>query len=314
MNELIVTKGEEKAQNIRTKAVRGTILTLIGGISWGFSGACGQYLFSVKGIDPHWVTVVRMLTAGLLLFCLVLFKYKEQMVGLLSNKRDRRTLIVFSIFGLIACQYTYLLAISHSNAGTATVLQYLGPLLIMIFVCGMDRRLPTKTEGVAIALAVTGTFLLATHGNVSNLVISTQGLFWGLMAALGLMLYTIIPGKIINKWGSIVVTGCGMLMGGSILLVVIRPWQIPVSLDWQVFWGMLAIIVIGTVVSFTLYLQGVSDIGPVKASMIASVEPVSAALFSAFWLNTAFVWIDMVGFALIITTVILLTRQGSSRD
>ncbi|AFM00460.1 putative permease, DMT superfamily [Desulfitobacterium dehalogenans ATCC 51507] len=311
MSELIVEKHEEKTQNIRTKAVRGTIFTLIGGISWGFSGACGQYLFSVKGIDPHWVTVVRMFIAGLILFSLVLFKHRKQMIGLFSNTKDRWTLIAFSLFGLISCQYTYLLAISYTNAGTATVLQYLGPLLIMIFVCGIDRRLPTKTEGIAIVLAVTGTFLLATHGNLSNLVISTQGLFWGLMSALGLMLYTIIPGRIIGRWGSIVVTGCGMLIGGTILLIFIRPWQIPVSLDWQVFWGMLAIIVIGTVVSFTLYLQGVSDIGPVKASMIASVEPVSAALFSAFWLNTAFVWLDIIGFALIITTVILLTRKGS---
>lgn len=307
----MVEKLEMNPQDIKTKAVRGVILTLIGGISWGFSGACGQYLFSVKGIDAHWVTVIRMITAGLILFCLVLLKHRQQMVGLFSNKKDRWTLIGFSVFGLIFCQYTYLLAISYTNAGTATVLQYLGPLLIMIFVCGRNKRLPSKTEGIAILLALTGTFLLATHGNMSNLVISSQGLFWGLISALGLMLYTIIPGKIITKWGSIVVTGCGMLIGGTILLVFIRPWRIPVSLDWQVFLGMLAIIVIGTVISFTLYLQGVSDIGPVKASMIASVEPVAAALFSALWLRTSFIWLDILGFVFIIITVILLTKKGS---
>ncbi|AGA69175.1 putative permease, DMT superfamily [Desulfitobacterium dichloroeliminans LMG P-21439] len=311
MSEIGVDKNREKTQDITRKAIRGVLFTLIGGISWGFSGACGQYLFSVKGINPHWVTAVRMFTAGLIIFCFVLFKYKEKMVGLFSNKKDRWTLIGFSIFGLIFCQYTYLLAISYTNAGTATVLQYLGPLLIMVFVCGIDRRLPTKIEGIAIVLAVTGTFLLTTHGSLSNLVISSQGLFWGLMSALGLMLYTIIPGRIISRWGSIVVTSCGMLMGGLILLVLVRPWRIPVSLDWQVFLGMLAIIVIGTVVSFTLYLQGVSDIGPVKASMIACVEPVAATLFSAFWLNTPFVGADILGFAFIITTVILLTSKGS---
>ncbi|MGE4274253.1 MAG: DMT family transporter [Desulfitobacterium sp.] len=311
MSDSGVNKQEEATLGIKSKAVRGALLTLIGGIGWGFSGACGQYLFSVKGIDPHWVTVVRMFTAGMILCLFVLSKYKKEMVGLFSNKKDRWTLIGFSIFGLIFCQYTYLLAISYTNAGTATVLQYLGPLLIMIFVCGIDRRLPTKTEGIAIVLAIVGTFLLATHGNLSNLVISSQGLFWGLMSALGLMLYTIIPGGIISRWGSIVVTGCGMLMGGLVLLILVRPWRIHVSLDWQVFLAMLAMIVIGTVLSFTLYLQGVSDIGPVKASMIACVEPVAAALFSAIWLNTAFVGLDILGFALIITTVILLTRKGS---
>ncbi|MGI1659746.1 MAG: DMT family transporter [Desulfitobacterium sp.] len=311
MSDIGVIKQEEATLGIKSKPVRGALFTLFGGIGWGFSGACGQYLFSVKGIDPHWVTVVRMFTAGLILCLFVLLKYKKAMAGLFSNKKDRWTLIGFSIFGLIFCQYTYLLAISYTNAGTATVLQYLGPLLIMIFVCGIDRRLPTKTEGIAIVLAIVGTFLLATHGNLSNLVISSQGLFWGLMSALGLMLYTIIPGGIISRWGSIVVTGCGMLMGGLVLLILVRPWQIHVSLDWQVFLAMLAMIVIGTVLSFTLYLQGVSDIGPVKASMIACVEPVAATLFSAIWLNTAFVGLDILGFALIITTVILLTRKVS---
>ena len=62
----------------------------------------------------------------------------------------------------------------------------------------------------------------------------------------------------------------------------------------------------GTAVAFTLYLQGVVDIGPVKASMIASIEPVSAALFAFVWLSTPFIGIDLVGFAMILVTIFLL--------
>ena len=42
-----------------------------------------------------------------------------------------------------------------------------------------------------------------------------------------------------------------------------------------------AMIIVGTVIAYPLYVQGVSDVGPVKASMLASVEPVSAAVISA---------------------------------
>lgn len=53
-------------------------------------------------------------------------------------------------------------------------------------------------------------------------------------------------------------------------------------------------------------LQGVVDIGPVKASMIASIEPVSATLFAFVWLSTPFKGIDLIGFAMILVTIFLL--------
>ena len=40
--------------------------------------------------------------------------------------------------------------------------------------------------------------------------------------------------------------------------------------------------------------------------MIASIEPVSAALFAFVWLSTPFIGIDLVGFAMILVTIFLL--------
>lgn len=96
-----------------------------------------------------------------------------------EKTKDAIRLVLFAILGLTNCQYMYLTAIAYSNAGTATVLQYLGPALIMIISCVMGRRLPSKKELGAILLAITGTFLLATHGNPGTLVISKEGLFLG---------------------------------------------------------------------------------------------------------------------------------------
>ena len=70
---------------------------------------------------------------------------------------------------------------------------------------------------------------------------------------------------------------------------------------------------IGTALAFTLYLQGVSDIGSVKASMIACVEPVSATVISALWLKTKFTGIDIVGLMAILTAVLLLSKKDNSR-
>lgn len=158
-----------------SKSAKGIIFTLLGGICWGFSGTCGQYLFTKKNIESGWLTMVRMITAGIVLITFLLIKREKGMKEIWKNKRDVINLLLFAVFGLLFCQYTYLTAIFYSNAGTATVLQYLNPVMIMLLVCVVSRRIPNKIEIISVILAVSGTFLIATHGNIHSLSISKEG-------------------------------------------------------------------------------------------------------------------------------------------
>ena len=73
---------------------------------------------------------------------------------------------------------------------------------------------------------------------------------------------------------------------------------------------MAAIVLFGTVLSFTLFMQGIQDVGPVKSSMLAAHPGRSSAtVFSAVWLGTAFSAVDLMGFAAIIATIFLLARS-----
>ena len=56
-------------------------------------------------------------------------------------------------------------------------------------------------------------------------------------------------------------------------------------------------------------MQGVADLGGIKASMIACVEPISAAMFSIFWFDTQFVAMDYLGFACVLATIFVLGRR-----
>ena len=78
-------------------------------------------------------------------------------------------------------------------------------------------------------------------------------------------------------------------------------------LDFRGILAVAAMVLIGTMMSFLLFLQGVHDIGPVRASMISSVEPVSATLFSVLWLGTVMTTMDLVGMACILVMVIILS-------
>lgn len=287
---------------------RGVVLALVGGTGWGFSGACSQYLFG-HGVDPLWASAVAMTVAGAALVAYLLVARRDALRALWSCPRSAVRLVLFALAGLTLCRATYLLAIQYSNAGTATVLQYIGPVLIVVASCFATRRLPSAREFVAVLCVVVGTFLLATHGDPSTMALSPEGIFWGLAAAVSVALYSLLPGTLMRRYGSLVVVGSGLLLGGIVLYLVTGAWNRAPQLDagglLAMFGGLTGI---GTLLGFTAYLTAINDIGAAKASLIASVETVSATAFAALWLHTPFAFVDFVRFALIMATVFLLAR------
>lgn len=293
----------------KTVALKGILCTVVGGIFWGFSGTCGEYLFSHYEVSTLWVTCVRELGAGIALLLLAVVRRAPGLTGIWKSWRDAVRLVLFALGGLVLCQYSYMTAISYTNAGTTTVLQNLNLVIIMVLVCIAGRRWPRKKELLAAVLAVAGTFLLATHGDPRHMVLSTQGLFWGLTTAVAVTIYTLLPSRLISKWGSTVVMGWGMLVGGTCLSLGSRIWREQVEVSSGLVLTITVITLLGTVVAFGLFMYGISQVGPVRASMLATTEPVSAAVFSALWLHTSFQPMDLLGFACILATVFLLAGK-----
>lgn len=273
---------------------------------WGASGCFGQYLTQNKAIDPIWLTSVRLLAAGGVLLIICLLFQRRNLIALLTCGRELARAVAFGVFGMMLCQLSYLCAIAQTNAATATVIQYAGPVLVCVVVCISRRALPSVCETVSVLLAVCGTFLVATHGNPANLVITPAGLGWCILAAVTVVLYTLIPGELTARRSAVVVSGVGMTVGGIVLSLLIGIWNTEVSLDSASILAISGIVLLGTVGAFSLYLSAVSDIGPVRASVLASIEPVASALISFFWLRVSFALMDILGFALIISTVFVL--------
>ena len=289
-------------------ALRGVACAALGGVCWGFSGTCGQYLFSRFEVSSLWLTCVRLLVGGVLLTVPALLRHRDSVLGILRAPKDLLRLICYGICGLLLCQYAYMTAISYSNAATATVLQTLNLVLIMLLTCLRGHRPPRPVELTALVLALAGTFLLATGGDIRHMTLSPQGLFWGLAAAVAVVSYVMLPRGLMARWGRAPITAMGMLIGGVAVNLAARSWTMDVHLPLRGWLAAACIVVLGTIVAFSLIMQGIQDVGPVKASMLAATEPLSATVFSALWLGTAFSWTDLIGFACIISTIFLLAK------
>ena len=301
-------------KSFKNKNISGIALTLAGGAFWGLSGSCGQFLFENKGFTSQTLVPLRLVTAGVILLIVCLVRYKGKIFDVFKNKRDALDQLIFGIVGLMLCQFTYFYTIQYSNAGTATVLQYTNPVMIMAVSCIIRKQAPHLNEIISVILALSGTFLIATYGSFTSLAISPKALIVGLLSACTCVIYSMQPKRIMNKYSPAVVTGWGMLTGGVVLSLIFRPWNYEIPFDAGSITAFFAIVIFGTVCSFTFYLTGVTMIGTVRASLFASIEPLSAAVISALWLKTKFYPVDLIGFALILSTLFILTLTGKKKE
>ena len=288
--------------------LKGTLITLIAGIAWGLSGVSGQYLM-IHGFSANGLTNLRLLFSGIVLIILSYFADKEKFMAFVKDKSSYLSLLIFAFLGLLLTQLTYLEAIAETNAGTATVLQYLCPVVILTYTCVKDRVAPTLAEVISMLLAIGGTFLIATHGQVNHLAINPKGLAWGVVSAFAYALYVILPLNLIKKWGSMLVIGVGMFLPGLLMVPFscVLSFRGNYSLDNLL--ALFGLVVIGTIFAYTAFLKGPSLVGAVKGSLLASFEPISAVFFAFVIMKEHFFMVDVIGMAMILLAVLLISLK-----
>ena len=288
----------------------GVLAALGGGALWGFSGSCAQLVFTTYGLEPIWVISVRASVGAVLVMLLACVMRGRRVLDVVKRPKNIALVIAFGLFGLALTQFTYLMAINHSNAGTATMLEYIGPVFVVFVVCAIKRHAPQVRELVALACVVAGVFVLSTHGDPTQLVLTPDALGWGLASAVSMVFYTLLPAPLLKQHDNLSVLAWAMIVAGAVMVAWQRPWEsVPVmdAFGWIALFGGLTCM--GTVAAFSLYYYAVKAIGPSRTSMLASVEVVSATVFAAL-LGTPFEAMDVLGLVLIMATVFLLAKRS----
>ena len=294
--------------------VIGIILTLLGATLWGVSGTSVQFIGNFRNMNLEWLLTMRLITAGLLTVLYGWIRQGNTIFNIFRNWRDTLGLIIFGVFGMALCQYTYFRSIVIAGAGIATVLQYLAPSMIIIYLLVRYGKRPSTGEIISVILALAGTICLMGNNGFSFESFRSDVLFWGLLSAVGVAVYSVSPVRLLATYGTIPIVGFGMLLSG---LVAAALFQQPHSYaTWDVWTvvGCFNVVFLGTIVSFNAYLEGVKRIGAVSGSILSSIEPISAAFFGWALLGNQFNWVGILGMAMIIATVIIiaLEKRGQS--
>ncbi|MCI1975477.1 MAG: DMT family transporter [Limosilactobacillus sp.] len=286
------------------KQMKGILLAAGGASLWGGSGAAAQYLFSQTGINTTWLVAVRLLLAGLFLTIISLIKVPMQVRQIVKSRRYLSWLIAFAVFGMLNSQLTYFLAVNYSNAPTATVLQYLQPVIIIVWLAFSKRQWPRRIDCISILIALVGTFLLVTGGHLGTLALTPRAIFWGIWCAVAAALYTLLPRTLLTKFDSLAVCGLAMLLGGICMLPEIIVSAVP-SLSVNDWILVAYIVVFGTMLSYTMFLQSMRYITPSATGILSAFEPLVATLLAVTLLGTKLTGAAIVGSLLILLTTLL---------
>lgn len=281
-------------------------LAIMGALFWGLSGTSVQFLENAKHLNVEWLLEVRLLVAGILTIMIAYMQDGKPIFDIFKNAKDFGKLLIFGILGIALAQYTYFRAIAISGVGVATVLQYVAPTMIIIYLFLRYFKKPSIAEFSCVILALIGTVCIVSQEGLDISAINGEALFWGLVSAASICVYTLQPIELLKKYGTTSIVGFAMFICGILSLAMFQQIDSEAIWDGMTWVGLFTIIILGTVVSFNAYIEGVRRIGAIQGSILSSLEPISAAIFGWALLGNGFTLVGIFGMFCIIATVFII--------
>ncbi len=288
--------------------LKGILLSGLGGSLWGVSGIFAQLLFSDYQASSEWLVSTRLTMAGLLILTYSSILRKDPIFSIFKNKKHVLQLLLFSLVGMVGVQYLFFKAIEVSSASLATILQFTAPIFVYLYTLISREKKFYATEFALVLATFFGVLLIVTNGQFSKMSVSLIGFTVGIGSAVAVAFYSIQPRKILAVYGSPMIVGWGMLIGGLVFQFIQPFWQPSFSLTTHSVLLLTLIIVFGTAVAFIAYLASLSYIDPSLASIMTSLEPLLAAVLSVVVFKQQFGVFELIGIAVVLVSVLLLSR------
>jgi drug/metabolite transporter (DMT)-like permease len=290
----------------------GYLAVLGAAAAWASSASVGKSLFG-GDLSPLDVTQVRCLGAALVLA--LVFAVTGQWRLFAVRRRDLPLLTLLGAGVMAFVQLSYFEAIARLQVAAAILLQYLSPVLVFVFAALWWKERPTVPKLVALVLAVGGVYLVAGGYDLALLTQSRAGILWGLGSAVGFAAYSLIGEKLLQRYRPWTVLFYAVALGAITCHLLGWPpgWFADRPSPGE--WARLAyVVVIGTTLPFGLYYVGVSHLRASRTNVVASSEPVLAAVFAYAFLGETLAPPQLIGGAAVIGAVVLLGLRHEPDD
>lgn len=279
----------------------GIVLVAVSAAGFGTLAIFARFAYA-DGVDALTVLFLRFALAAVLMMALLFGRRRRLPRGSVLLR-----LIGMGALGYVGQAFAYLTALQYASAGLVALLLYLYPVFVAVLAFFLLHEPITRAKVLALGLALIGTSL--TVGPVAG---QATGALLAISGAAIYSVYIIVGTGVMRhvsalQSSAVIFTGAGVSSG--VLMIVKGPHLPATGAGWA---AIVSIVVIATLIPVAAFLAGLKRIGPTNAAMLSTLEPVVTVLLAYWLLNERLTLVTLMGGALILAAVLLLT-QGELR-
>ncbi|WP_285728024.1 EamA family transporter [Psychromicrobium xiongbiense] len=292
-------------------------LSLASAAAFAFSGSFAKSLFEA-GWSTGAAALARLGGAALVLLVPTLILLMKHWPTVRSSLPR---IALYGVVPMALCQLFFFNAVQHLSVGVALLLEYLSPVLLVLYAWARTKRHPALLTMAGGLSAVAGLVLvLDVTGSQS---VDLVGVLWGLAAAVCSAVYFAMAAKADDVVPPVLMTGGGLLVGSVLIGVLGLTGLMPMGVGGSevVFFGqstawwvpLLGMILVTTVFAYLTGILSAQRLGSRLASFVALVEVLFAVVWAWLLLGEVPRQVQLVGGALIVLGVVLV-RWGEIRQ
>jgi drug/metabolite transporter (DMT)-like permease len=289
----------------------GALICLASAVAFGAMGIFGKLAYG-EGATVGTLLAVRFALAAALFWALV------AATGALREVRRLRRSDVLAALALGAVGYSvqagaYFTALRRLDASLLSLLLYTFPAMVTVAEIALGRERANRRTTGALALASGGLVLVLAGAGTGAL--DGVGAALGLAAALVYTTYILTSARVADRvapllLSALVATGAGVTLsvvgaaGGSLQLGRVTG----AGFGW-----LAGIAVVSTVGAVSLFFAGLRRVGPTRASILSTAEPLTAVVLAFTVFGETLKAVQLAGGALVLGAVVGLSVRAPAQ-
>jgi drug/metabolite transporter (DMT)-like permease len=287
----------------------GALLCIGSAAAFGCMAIFGKLAYEA-GVGVMTLLVVRFVLASLVLWAIAAVRR-----GRVQLPRGRG--LAFAL-GLGAVGYTaqsalFFSALTRIDASLAALVLYTFPAMVTLGAVALGRDRLDRVRVAALGLAFAGLVLVLFVGGSTSP--DAVGVALALGAAVAYTVYILTSETVLSRTEPLGLTAL-VCSGATMTLVVagVGSKSIDFGFDAVGWLWLAAIAVVSTVMAIVLFFAGLARVGPSRASIISSVEPIVTVALAFAVFGEQLATAQIAGGLLVLVSVVLLQTLGGDPE
>lgn len=284
---------------------KGIFLALLASAGFGIAAPLSKIIYRYN-LSPNLMLTFRFSLAAIFLWLYIFLKKNK-----LSYKVTKKQLsLLFLLGGIIYVATTtfYFIGVKYIPVSIHVMIFYTYPLIINGFTYFVFKDKIPKKQIFAMFISFIGLILIAFNG---VLKINLLGMFFSFLASICYSIY-LMALKIdeLDNMNSLVLAAYTNSFSGIIFLLyslLRNDFYLNIALPAWI--AIIIMATLSTAIAIIVLKRGIKLIGPAKASIIGTFEPLEGIIISVIFLQEKLNFNQIIGVLLIISSIILIQSR-----